>query len=311
MESLLVYVTSLCYTGDYKAGQRAQMTVRRIQNYLTVGAVIIPIKRILHQLNGWLAWNTKICFKKKVFNSVSWKKKKKKALVYLMLQTKSKAYIPLMVTLQLKIIGVFKAFSENSWVLSRVAVQTCWQPIQYGHQPMGSKGRGWMLGEAHRGTSCLSCFLVRMTVTWVTCVICWDSQDRHTLKIAGIMRTNTCHGTPVRPYRSQAHPGPDPGPQVALRSGCEGLVQVSPGAASPGQLPVWLTALQVPSSTEETSAGTYVLNAQSPRPAFPLRFSKRQRLGKVTASRTHCMDQQVQFSDVKHESFPTTLTSKI
>lgn len=41
------------------------------QNYLTVGAVMQPMKRILHQLKGWLAWNTKMCFKKKVFNSVS------------------------------------------------------------------------------------------------------------------------------------------------------------------------------------------------------------------------------------------------
>jgi hypothetical protein len=41
------------------------------QNYLTVGAVMQPMKRILPQLKGWLAWNTKMCFKKKVFNSVN------------------------------------------------------------------------------------------------------------------------------------------------------------------------------------------------------------------------------------------------
>lgn len=44
---------------------------RKQKNYLTVGAVMIPMKRILPQLKGWLAWNTKICFKKNVFNSVS------------------------------------------------------------------------------------------------------------------------------------------------------------------------------------------------------------------------------------------------
>lgn len=41
------------------------------QNYLTVGAVMQPMKRILHQLKGWLAWKTKMCFKKKVFSSVN------------------------------------------------------------------------------------------------------------------------------------------------------------------------------------------------------------------------------------------------
>lgn len=39
--------------------------------YRTVGAVMIPIKRIRHQLRGWDAWNTKMCFRKKVFSSVS------------------------------------------------------------------------------------------------------------------------------------------------------------------------------------------------------------------------------------------------
>ena len=63
------------YTGEYKAGERTQMMVRLTQNYLTVGAVMPPIKRILHQLNGWLAWNTKMCFRKKVFNSVSCKRR--------------------------------------------------------------------------------------------------------------------------------------------------------------------------------------------------------------------------------------------
>lgn len=39
--------------------------------YRTVGAVMAPTRRIRHQLSGWEAWKTKMCFKKKVFNSVS------------------------------------------------------------------------------------------------------------------------------------------------------------------------------------------------------------------------------------------------
>lgn len=61
---------------------RSQVTLnvkkQNKKNYLTVGAVMIPMKRILPQLKGWLAWNTKICFKKNVFNSVSYVKIKKK-----------------------------------------------------------------------------------------------------------------------------------------------------------------------------------------------------------------------------------------
>lgn len=43
--------------------------------YLTVGAVMMPMKRIRHQLRGWLAGKTKMCLRKNVFNSVSWKNK--------------------------------------------------------------------------------------------------------------------------------------------------------------------------------------------------------------------------------------------
>lgn len=57
---------------DY-AGTRKKV----IGHYRTVGAVMIPMKRIRHQLRGWEAWNTKICFRKNVFNSVScWRAEK-------------------------------------------------------------------------------------------------------------------------------------------------------------------------------------------------------------------------------------------
>lgn len=36
-----------------------------------------PTRRIRHQLSGWEAWKTKMCLRKKVFNSVSCEDKKK------------------------------------------------------------------------------------------------------------------------------------------------------------------------------------------------------------------------------------------
>lgn len=46
--------------------------------YLTVGAVMIPMNRIRHQLRAWLAGKTKMCLRKNVFNSVSCEKNDKK-----------------------------------------------------------------------------------------------------------------------------------------------------------------------------------------------------------------------------------------
>lgn len=63
----------MLFLGPYKSSY----SEHKEKNYLTVGAVMIPMKRILPQLKGWLAWNTKICFKKNVFNSVSYRKIKK------------------------------------------------------------------------------------------------------------------------------------------------------------------------------------------------------------------------------------------
>lgn len=50
----------------------------KVKLYLTVGAVMIPMNKIRHQLRGWLDGKTKICLRKNVFNSVSYKKKKER-----------------------------------------------------------------------------------------------------------------------------------------------------------------------------------------------------------------------------------------
>ena len=177
-----------------------------------------------------------------------------------------------------------------------------------GTSQSGSKGRGRMLGEAHGGTRYSSCFLVHMTVTWVMCVICWDSPERHPLKTAEIMKTN------VWPYRNQAHPGP--GRPLTKGSPWKRVWKVGPsftghGGTSPGWHPVRLTALWVLRGTEETSTGKYVLKAQSPRPAFPLQIKQEAETRKGHCLRTHRMDPQVHFSDIKPVSFPITLTSKV
>lgn len=53
----------------------------KVKMYLTVGAVMIPMNKIRHQLRGWLDGKTKICFRKNVFNSVSYKKRKKELIL--------------------------------------------------------------------------------------------------------------------------------------------------------------------------------------------------------------------------------------
>lgn len=58
--------------------------------YLTVGAVMIPMNRIRHQLRAWLAGKTKMCLRKNVFNSVSCEKKKEQMIKRTIVKNKSK-----------------------------------------------------------------------------------------------------------------------------------------------------------------------------------------------------------------------------
>lgn len=59
-------------------GPQCDSPLAKLINYLTVGAVMMPMNKIRHQLRGWLAGKMKICFRKNVFSSVSCKKKEER-----------------------------------------------------------------------------------------------------------------------------------------------------------------------------------------------------------------------------------------
>jgi hypothetical protein len=75
------------------------------------------MKRILPQLKGWLAWNTKMCFKKKVFNSVNWREERSVIVVG---KSTSEHANPQTGILELKITSLSEVVSENIWAFPRI-----------------------------------------------------------------------------------------------------------------------------------------------------------------------------------------------